>query len=84
VVGEIYDEDDDEENEMDSRDISRNADGTFQMTGTAELDNVCEALGIEFQEEDMEVYVCYYVYIHIHRYKCTYMYMQLNVCIHIH
>mmetsp|Transcript_7673 Transcript_7673/g.7774 ORF Transcript_7673/g.7774 Transcript_7673/m.7774 type:complete len:705 (-) Transcript_7673:205-2319(-) len=56
VVGEIYDEDDDEEHAVDSRDISRNADGTFQMTGTAELDNVCEALGIEFQEEDMEAH----------------------------
>jgi hypothetical protein len=46
--------------------------GTFQMTGTAELDNVCEALGIEFQEEDMEVctllrirYFTYMLYKHI-------------------
>lgn len=33
----------------------RDADGTFQMTGVAELDNVCEALGLELDEEAMEV-----------------------------
>jgi hypothetical protein len=33
----------------------RDADGTFQMTGVAELDNVCEALGLELSEEEMEV-----------------------------
>lgn len=33
----------------------RDADGTFQMSGVAELDNVCEALGLELSEEEMEV-----------------------------
>ena len=35
--------------------LFRDADGTFQMTGVAELDNVCEALGLELDEEEMEV-----------------------------
>ena len=35
--------------------VIRDADGTFQMTGVAELDNVCEALGLELDEEEMEV-----------------------------
>ena len=33
----------------------RDADGTFLMMGVAELDNVCEALGLQLTEEDMEV-----------------------------
>ena len=44
----------------------RDADGTFQMTGVAELDNVCEALGLELDEEDMEVRYYTYTNTHIH------------------
>lgn len=53
VVGEIYDEDDEEEEVVDSTEISRRADGSFLMKGYAELDDVSEALELELDEEDL-------------------------------
>lgn len=35
--------------------LPRLSDGTFIMTGQAELDNVCEALGLEIEDEALEV-----------------------------
>lgn len=51
VVGEIYDEDDDEEQKEDSTTIFKGVDNVFEMKGFAELDDVCEALGLEITEE---------------------------------
>lgn len=56
VVGEIYDEDDVEEEAVDSRTIFKNADGSFEMKGYAELDDVCEALGLELDDEELGEY----------------------------
>jgi CBS domain containing-hemolysin-like protein len=46
VVGEIYDEDDEEENAIDLRAIFKRTDGSFILKGNAELDDVFEALDI--------------------------------------
>lgn len=46
VVGEIYDEDDDDEDLREDETIFKLDDFTFEMKGYAELDNVFEALGI--------------------------------------
>ena len=58
VVGEIYDEFDDEEEAVDLQNISRrvNSDGTvtFEMKGVAYLDDVFEALGLERSDEDSD------------------------------
>jgi CBS domain containing-hemolysin-like protein len=51
VVGEIYDEDDEEEQVMDTRSIFKGIDGTFEMKGYAELDDVCEALDMKLDDE---------------------------------
>jgi len=56
VVGEIYDEDDVEEEAVDSRTIFKNSDGSFEMKGYAELDDVCEALGLELDDEELGEY----------------------------
>jgi CBS domain containing-hemolysin-like protein len=56
VVGEIYDEDDVEEEAVDSRTIFKNSDGSFEMKGYAELDDVCEALGLELEDEEKGEY----------------------------
>ena len=56
VVGEIYDEDDVEEEAVDSRTIFKNFDGSFEMKGYAELDDVCEALGLELDDEEKGEY----------------------------
>ena len=37
VVGEIYDEDDDEEEVVERQNITRNSDGTFEMKGTPHI-----------------------------------------------
>jgi CBS domain containing-hemolysin-like protein len=47
MVGEIYDEDDEEEVAEDRTSIRRAADGTYLLDGTADLDAVCEALELE-------------------------------------
>ena len=47
VVGEIYDEDDDDEEVRSGRAIFKRANGSFRMKGSAELDDVCEALAID-------------------------------------
>ena len=54
LVGEIYDEDDDEEVKGDVTSIVEAEDGSFLIDGTADLDAVCEKLGFEVSEEDME------------------------------
>lgn len=46
VVGEIYDEDDDRDEQEDDWTILRRDDSTFVMKAAAELDDVCEALGL--------------------------------------
>ena len=56
VVGEIYDEDDVEEEAVDSRTIFKNTDGSFEMKGYAELDDVCEALGLDLDDEEKGEY----------------------------
>ena len=56
VVGEIYDEDDVEEEAVDSRTIFKTSDGSFEMKGYAELDDVCEALGLELDDEELGEY----------------------------
>lgn len=56
VVGEIYDEDDLEEEAVDSKTIFKNSDGSFEMKGYAELDDVCEALGLELDDEELGEY----------------------------
>mmetsp|Transcript_12599 Transcript_12599/g.18925 ORF Transcript_12599/g.18925 Transcript_12599/m.18925 type:complete len:413 (-) Transcript_12599:225-1463(-) len=50
VVGEIYDEDDDDEESSSGRAIFKRANGSFRMKGSAELDDMCEALGIDRDE----------------------------------
>lgn len=53
VVGEIYDEDDDREEQVDDWTIFRYSDGkTFKMKAYAELDDVFEALGIDPREKE--------------------------------
>ena len=55
VVGEIYDEDDDEEQADDSKTIFKGASGSyFEMKGYAELDDVCEALGLNLEQDILE------------------------------
>ena len=54
LVGEIYDEDDDEEVQEDITSIVEEEDGTFLIEGTADLDVVCEKLGFEVSEEVLE------------------------------
>ena len=56
VVGEIYDEDDDEEEVVERQNITRNTDGTFEMKGVADLDDVIEALGMLVGEDDLGEY----------------------------
>lgn len=46
VVGEIYDEDDEDEQFEDSKTVYQRADGIFVIRGDAELDDVYEALGL--------------------------------------
>jgi len=54
VVGEIYDEDDDDEDLREDETIFKLDDQTFEMKGYAELDNVFEALGIKFDAQNGE------------------------------
>ena len=54
LVGEIYDEDDDDEVKEDVTSIVEEEDGSFLIDGTADLDVVCERLGFEVSEEDAE------------------------------
>jgi len=54
LVGEIYDEDDDDEVKEDVTSIVEDEDGSFLIDGTADLNVVCEKLGFEVSEEDME------------------------------
>jgi len=56
VVGEIYDEDDVDDERTDLQTISVDANGSFSIVGNAELDDVCEALGIQLEEETREQY----------------------------
>jgi CBS domain containing-hemolysin-like protein len=51
VVGEIYDEDDEVEQADDSKTIFKRSNGSFKMKGSAELDDVCEALGIDLDNQ---------------------------------
>ena len=51
LVGEIYDEDDEEEVAEDTTSIVENYDGTFTIDGMADLEVVCARLGLE---EDVE------------------------------
>lgn len=51
VVGEIYDESDQVEEESDLQTIYRNSEGAFTIAGNADLDDVTEALGIKLDEE---------------------------------
>ena len=47
VVGEIYDEDDEEESERDAEGVMLNpADGSYDVRATASIEDVIEALGI--------------------------------------
>jgi CBS domain containing-hemolysin-like protein len=52
IVGEIYDEDDDHEDVEEDATIFLKDDGTFEIKGYAELDDVYEALGMT--EEEIE------------------------------
>ena len=54
VVGEIYDEDDSEEQQEDQAEIARETDGSYAIKGSANLDDVCEALGIELDDEQLQ------------------------------
>ena len=56
VVGEIYDEDDLEEETEDSRTIFIGSDGSIKMKGFAELDDVSEALGLKLEEDTLREY----------------------------
>lgn len=51
LVGEIYDEDDEEDQDEDRRSIFLMPDGTVEMKGYAALDDVCEALQIDLQDD---------------------------------
>jgi len=51
VVGEIYDESDQVEEESDLQTIYRDSEGAFTIAGNADLDDVTEALGIKLDEE---------------------------------
>ena len=52
LVGEIYDEDDEEEVAEDTTSIIRAADGTFTIDGMADLDLVCAKLDLEEEVDD--------------------------------
>jgi CBS domain containing-hemolysin-like protein len=57
VVGEIYDEDDEEEHVDESRNITqRDSDGSFLVKASAKLDEVCAALGVQLSEEALDEY----------------------------
>tara|TARA_B110001452_G_scaffold8489_1_gene7438 strand:- start:750 stop:2486 length:1737 start_codon:yes stop_codon:yes gene_type:complete len=53
LVGEIYDEDDDEEVEEDGTSIVQQEDGSFLIEGTADLDLVCDKLNFTLPEETL-------------------------------
>ena len=56
MVGEIYDEDDDEEVQEDTTSIVLKADGTFVIDGMADLEVVCDRLGLTGSDSvDQEV-----------------------------
>ena len=52
LVGEIYDEDDEEEVAEDTTSIVRAADGTYTIDGMADLDLVCQRLDLEDEVDD--------------------------------
>lgn len=52
VVGEIYDEDDEEDYEFSEDSISRQPDGSFVIRGDADLEDVDAILGLELQEDE--------------------------------
>lgn len=52
VVGEIYDEDDEEDYEFSEDSITMQEDGSFLMRGDADLSDVDTILGLELSEED--------------------------------
>ena len=54
LVGEIYDEDDEEELVEDDTSIVRNADGSYIIDGMADLDDVCETLDVDVPAETLE------------------------------
>ena len=51
LVGEIYDEDDEEDQDEDRRSIFLMPDGSVEMKGYAALDDVCEALQIDLEDD---------------------------------
>lgn len=51
VVGEIYDEDDADEQVIDSNALYRYEDGTYEILGSAEIDVVCEMLGLQVDDD---------------------------------
>lgn len=53
VVGEIYDEDDAEELQPDRQTILRDSAGGYLVKASAKLDEVCEALGLVLDEEEL-------------------------------
>ena len=54
LVGEIYDEDDDEEVVEDMLEIKENDDGSYDIEGGADLEGVCAVLGLDLKEEQEE------------------------------
>ena len=54
LVGEIYDEDDDEEVVEDMLEIKENDDGSYDIEGGADLEGVCAVLGLDLKEEQAE------------------------------
>lgn len=54
VVGEIYDEDDDYESDLQA--VERDADGRFLVDGQAELEKVDDALALNLSEDDLHDY----------------------------
>lgn len=56
VVGEIYDEDDGEEEQFDSSSMFMREDGSYIILGSAPLDDVCEALGLAVEENTLGEY----------------------------
>ena len=53
VVGEIYDEDDAEELQPDKQTILRDSAGGYLVKASAKLDEVCDALGLVLDEEEL-------------------------------
>jgi putative hemolysin len=56
VVGEIYDEDDGEEEQFDSSSMFMREDGSYIILGSAPLDDVCEVLGLGVEENTLGEY----------------------------